>query len=156
MRKYIHFLLAVLVTGVISCQKEEGSSKYEESNIVALQGVEYHYVFEQTSDSGTQKVVKYINLVIDKSDINKETKAITIEVTVPASNKSFPEEERAKVSLKNLAVAVGVSTAAKVYPIGEAPKLGIPADWSKPSKYRVEADNGNSSEWTIEVTSFKK
>ncbi|MDO4782065.1 MAG: hypothetical protein Q4A09_02465 [Capnocytophaga felis] len=156
MRKHIHFLLAVLTMGVISCQKDEGSSTYEENEIVAVQGVEYHYVFEQTNDSGTQKVVRYTNLAMDKSDINKEARSITIELTVPAPNKSFPDEERAKVSLKNLAVVVGVSTAAKVYPIGDAPKLGVPGDWSKPNKYRVEADNGNSSEWTIQVTTLNK
>lgn len=156
MRKYIHFLLVVLAMGVVSCQKDEGSSTYEENDIVAVQGVEYHYVFEQTNNSGTQKAVKHINLTMDKSDINKETNSITIEVTVPASSESFPDEERAKVSLNNLAVVVGISTAAKVYPIADAPKLGVPGDWSKPNKYRVEAANGNSSEWTIQVTTLNK
>nr|WP_203966653.1 hypothetical protein [Capnocytophaga stomatis] len=51
---------------------------------------------------------------------------------------------------------VSISTTTKIYPIGDAPELGVPADWSKPDKYRVEANNGNFAEWTIEVTSFKK
>ncbi|GIJ93762.1 hypothetical protein CAPN001_05690 [Capnocytophaga stomatis] len=57
--------------------------------------------------------------------------------------------------MKDLSV-VSISTTTKIYPIGDAPELGVPADWSKPDKYRVEANNGNFAEWTIEVTSFKK
>ena len=155
MRKLIQFLSVILMVNIISCQKEEGASKYEESDITAVQGVAYHYIVEEKVGSNIQKIVKHLNLAI-KANLNKENKLITIEATVPASRGSFSDEERAKVSLKNLAVSVSISTAAKIYPIGDASTLGIPADWSKPNKYRVEANNGNSSEWTIEVNTLNK
>ena len=63
---------------------------------------------------------------------------------------------RLKVDKTNLAVIVSVSTAARVSPVGDAPRLGTPGNWSSAHKYRIEAANGNSAEWTIEVTNVIK
>ena len=81
---------------------------------------------------------------------------MSIDVTVPVAEGDFTEEERAKVSLDNIAVMASISTAARVTPLDGSPKLGVPGDWSKPNKYLVTAANGNEKEWTIQVVALNR
>ncbi len=158
MRKYTFILVGILVMTMSSCLKSrlEDLPEFEESDITAVPRVEYRFVSDEISNVNNQNIVKYVNLTINKRQIDKDNKTVIIEATVPNANTNFPTSERDKVDRSNLVVVVSVSTAARIFPIGDAPKLGVPGDWSKPNKYRVEAANGSSSEWTIEVTALNK
>lgn len=159
MKKYIYILLAVMTVSVTSCLKKnlEDLPEFEENDITGINRVEYRFISDEISNASGQNIVKFVNLPIKGTPaINNENKTVSFEVNVPAANTSFTEAERNKVSLSNLTVIVNLSTAARIFPIGDAPKLGVPGDWSKPNKYRVEAANGNSAEWTIQVTTLNK
>lgn len=158
MKKYIYILIAIVATTMTSCLKSdlEDLPEFEENDITSVQRVEYRFISEDVSNASGQKIVKFVNLRVVSPSIDKDNKTATFQVTVPAANTSFTATEREKVSLSNLAVIVNLSTAARIFPIGDAPKLGAPGDWSKPNKYRVEAANGNVAEWTIEVTALNK
>ena len=51
-------------------------------------------------------------------------------------------------------VAVTISTAAIIKPIGDAPKLGVPGDWTKDNQYEVTAADGTKKTWTIVVEPY--
>lgn len=88
-----------------------------------------------------------------------DTTANTVDcvLTVPAAKGSFTEAIRAEVSIKNIVAYADISTAAIMSPVGDAPVLGIPGDFSKTSmQYLVEAANGDKETWTLTVSEFNK
>ena len=97
-----------------------------------------------------------MNLNITKKEIDKTAKTVKIEVKVPAANTSFSATEREKVAKNNLAVIVSVSTAARIFPIGNAPRLGVPGNWENVNQYTIEAANGNTAQWNIQITTLTK
>lgn len=109
----------------------------------------YRYVDQSTTFplSGAH-AVKQSTLTI-KSDIDAKAGTCKIAASLPSN---FPAEETGKISTNLLVVAVQLSTAAVISPTGGSPRLGVPADWSKPHTYVVEAANGTRKEWTISVT----
>lgn len=154
--KYINLFVAMLLLTCTSCLKSglEDLPEFEEAEISGVQKVEYRY-YDKNDISVVDglPVVKYVSL----NQTNKvEGNTLSIEVTVPAASGSFTEAERAAVSTSNIAVMVTISTAARLAPVGGAPKLGVPGDWSKPNKYIVTAANGNQKEWIIQVTKLIK
>ena len=59
--------------------------------------------------------------------------------------------------LSNLTCMFTVSTAASVKPLGDAPKLGKPGDFSDMTyTYRIIAAAGNYTDWVIDIVEFKK
>ncbi|AVM56073.1 MULTISPECIES: hypothetical protein [Capnocytophaga] len=159
MKRYILYaLFAILAIGFNSCLKSnlEELPAFEENDVTNVDRVEYRFISDEISKASNQKIVKFINLTVNKKEINKTDKTVRIEVTVPAANSDFPTVERDKVSKANLTVILSVSTAARVFPIGDAPRLGTPGDWTNPHKYKIEAANGNTAEWTVEVTNVTK
>ena len=154
MKRYILYaLFAILAIGFNSCLKSnlEELPAFEENDVTNVDRVEYRFISDEISKASNQKIVKFINLTVNKTD-----KTVRIEVTVPAANSDFPTVERDKVSKANLTVILSVSTAARVFPIGDAPRLGTQGDWTNPHKYKIEAANGNTAEWTVEVTNVTK
>lgn len=156
MKKIIFFLIGLFSLTFASCLKSglEDLPEFEDNDITEVPRVEYRFISDAVSNASNQNIVKYVGLTINSKNIDKNAKKVTLEVTVPPANTDFSAAERAKVSKENLVVVVAVSTAARVFPIGDAPRLGTPGNWSKPNQYRVEAANGDSSEWTIEVTTL--
>ena len=59
--------------------------------------------------------------------------------------------ERPNIDASKLVVALQVSTAAIVKPVGDAPILGTPGDWTKEHQYDVIAADGTTKRWTIGV-----
>ena len=59
--------------------------------------------------------------------------------------------ERPNINASKLVVALQVSTAAFVKPVGDAPALGVPGDWTKEHQYDVIAADGTTKRWTIGV-----
>lgn len=160
MKKYIYILfVTIMAVSVTSCLKKglEDLPEFEENDITGINRVEYRFISDDVSNASGQKIVKFVNLPIKGTpEINNVEKIVRLEVSVPKANSSFTEAERDKVALSNLSIIVNLSTAARIFPIGSSPKLGVPGDWSKPNKYLVEAANGNKAEWTIEVISLHK
>ncbi|MDO5105023.1 hypothetical protein [Capnocytophaga sp.] len=159
MKKYVYILLALMALSTASCLKKglEDLPEFEDNDITGVSRVEYRFISDEVSNASGQNIVKFVNLPVKGTPkINNLEKTVSFEVNVPNANTSFTVAERDKVSLNNLTVIVNLSTAARIFPINDAPKLGIPGDWSKPNKYRVEAANGNNAEWTIQITALNK
>ena len=70
--------------------------------------------------------------------------------TIKYDNTPIPDEYKATAE-QNMVVYVTISTAAIIKPIGDAPTLGIPADWTKDHQYEVTAADGTKKTWTIVV-----
>lgn len=72
------------------------------------------------------------------------------------SKTNIPEEFRADCEKlypneRGMAVYVTISTAATIKPIGNAPALGVPADWTADYEYEVTAADGTKKIWKIIV-----
>jgi hypothetical protein len=158
MKKYIYLLFVIIATSTTSCLKSnlEELPAFEENDITGVDRVEYRYVSDELSKASNQPIVKYVNLNITKKEIDKTAKTVKIEVKVPAANTAFSAAEREKVAKSNLAVIVSVSTAARVFPVGNAPRLGVPGNWENAHQYSVEAANGNTAQWSIQITTLTK
>lgn len=154
MKKYIKFLCLSILVGisVSSCLKSglEDLPAFDLKDITGVQRVEYRFVSDETSPVDGDKVVKFVTLV-HNATIDAEAQEVKIQVSTPAPSEVFPMEEKQKVSNTNIAVMVSISTAAQISPIGDAPKFGVPGDWSKPNSYLVKAADGSTKEWTVEV-----
>lgn len=160
MKKYSYLLCLSFLFGLTSClnNNQDDLPAFEENEITGVQKVEYRYISDEVSAASGQQVVKYVTLTIDnaKKAVDKDVKHVSIEVTVPKVSASFPDAERTKCSTKEIAVMVSLSTAARITPVGDAPKFGVPGDWTKPNKYVITAANGDTAEWTVEITKFNK
>lgn len=149
------FLSMLMMTSCLTAGLDD-LPEFEDAEITGIQKVEYRYMSDQVSPSDGRPIVKYVDFP-RATNIDKENRIVSISVTVPAANpSSFPEKEREKCSVANIAVMTSISTAARILPIGDAPLFGVPGDWSKPNKYVVKAANGSKKEWTVQVVSFKK
>lgn len=157
MKQYIFSLLFILTT-MTSCLNSglDDLPEFEEASITGVQKVEYRFVSDQISPSDNKPIVKFVDFP-RTTTVDAEKRVVSIDVTVPAANpSSFPQAERDKCSTSELAVMISISTAARVFPIGDAPLFGKPGDWSKPNKYSVQAADGTKKEWTVQITNFKK
>lgn len=158
MKKNIYLLIMLMLCLFTSCLTAglDDLPEFEDANITGVQKVEYRYKSDQLSPTDNQPIVKYIDLP-RQINVDNKTNTVSISVTVPAANpSSFPETEREKCSTSNIAVMVSISTAARVFPVGNAPKFGVPGNWTNPNKYIVQAADGTKKEWIVQVVSFKK
>ena len=147
MEKY-SYLIAFFIILFSSCLKGglENLPEFEDCNITGVQKVEYR--FEQSN------IIKYTAL---NAKVTIQENQVSIEVSVPTASGDFTEDVRDGVSLTKIAVMVTLSTAARIAPIGDSPKLGVPGDYSKPNKYLVTAADGKTQkEWTIVITKLIK
>ncbi len=158
MKRY-SIIIVILAMSLTSCLKSglEDLPEFEGKDITGVTRVQYWFVGERVSEASGQKIVEFIDLQQNPAAvIDAENATVKISVAVPAANTVFTEAERTKCSNKNMVVIVGLSTAARISPVGGAPKFGVPGDWSKPNKYKVTAADGSSKEWTVEVVKFTK
>ena len=86
-----------------------------------------------------------------ETDENDPTKGVC---TIKFVNTAIPDEYKATAQ-SQMVVYVTISTAAIIKPIGDAPQLGIPADWTKSHQYEVTAANGTKKTWTIVVEPYQ-
>ncbi|MDO5664405.1 MAG: hypothetical protein Q4G63_04000 [Bacteroidia bacterium] len=156
MKKIITDLL-VLVTifSFSSCMNRglEDLPEFSDALISSVSRVEYRYISDEVSPASGQNIVKFV-ILNHTATVNKEDATVNITAKVPAN---FPTKEKSKLSNANISVNLNLSTAARIQPVGNAPVLGIPGDWSKPNKYLVTAADGNTKkEWTIIVAPINK
>jgi len=89
--------------------------------------------------------------------IDEATGSVNCILTVPEVGTYFPAEVRAQVTLSNIVGYADISIAAIMKPIGDAPKLGIVADYSKTKmEYEITAADGTSKTWSLNITAFNK
>ncbi len=126
----------------------ENLDVYEGNDINAVYAFYRYKGTDTINASGEQQVIqKQLRTTGQEIDTEKGTCNMTF--AVPSN---FSETERANVNVNNLMVTVSISTASVLTPIEDSPKLGVPADWSTPHKYSVQAANGDTKIWTISVT----
>lgn len=157
MKKNSYLLIVCILTTLTSCLEAglETLPEFEGNSILSVRKVEYRFKGQATSGVSGESYLEYLTLS-HVAQINKEKKQVNIQVTVPAVNSVFTSAEREKCTTKALAVMLSIETAAKIQPMGDAPKLGVPGDWTKPNRYTVTAANGDVAEWVIEITEFHK
>lgn len=151
---FYNLLFVLLVISLSSCLKGglEEFPVYEDAEITSVSTVRYRYVSDEKVPSSDEYLVKEVDLSYT-SDINPEAGTVKIYASV---SDEFPTEELSELSKSELVVAVSLSTAARLVPTGNSPKLGVPGDWSKENMYVVESAAGNKKDWTIEVVSLEK
>lgn len=148
---YRFLLLFLLVISATSCLKAglEELETYDQNDITNVR-VEYRWWDE------ADKRLRVVEMNVGKT-IDKEAKVISLTVEVPVATHTFTSAIREKVSLSNLTMNVDLTTAARIKPLGGAPLLGTPGDFSaKEFAYQVTAANGNVADWTFEIVNFKK
>lgn len=146
-------LLPLFVVLMNSCLKK-GLPEYENWDLNNIDNVYVEYRYEGGKMMNGQPVVEYKRLDVEKK-INTSNNSIELNIQVPAASGSFTEEIRKKVNQNYLWVYTDISTAAKISPIGDTPKLGDPADLNKELHYQVTAANGGKKDWVIKVITFK-
>lgn len=144
----LFFLTVVLFSSCLNHDLEELPT-YDGNDITSVVSVYHRYYSNTTIPISNAKKVLQKQLQVTSSNIDKKNKTVSIQVKIPTN---FPKEEVDKVNKNNLVVILGISTAAIIAPAPDAPKLGVPGDWSKPNKYVVKAANGSTSEWTVTLT----
>ncbi|WP_455592259.1 DUF5018-related domain-containing protein [Bacteroides sp.] len=159
MKKYSYLFFIFILTTLTSCLKSglENLPEFEDNDITAVRKVEYR--FKGTTSSGVSGEAYLVYQALGhKEQLDTEAKTLNIQVTVPKADDAseFTTAKRNECTVNNIAIMVSIETAARLTPIGDSPKLGVPGDWSKPNKYLITAANGNTAEWTITVTSFTK
>lgn len=159
MKKYSYLFFIFILMTLTSCLESglEDLPEFDGNVITMVRKVEYRFKGTNSSGVSGEPYLEYVALG-HKDLLDKEAKTLQIEVTVPASNEEteFTAAKRAECTVQNIAIMVGLETAARLTPMGDAPKLGVPGDWSKPNKYLITAANGDKAEWTISVTNFIK
>ena len=156
MKKEIYNLvLMCVVFSLSSCLKSglDDLPEYEDANITTVSGVYHRYYSDEIEPSTGEARIKDASLTVGDVRITNDDCTVKTTLTLPSD---FPTIETGKVTLNNLVVIVGLSSAARIYPINGAPRLGVPGDWSKENKYEVIAANGSKKIWTIHVESFSK
>lgn len=153
-RVIYHLFLAICLFSMTSCLTGglEDLPIYGDADITSVSAVQYRYISDEKSPASGEYLVKDVNMTYT-SEINTEAGLVQISVSIPDN---FPVEELENLSIENLLIAVSVSTAARITPEANSPKLGVPGDWSKPNQYVVEAANGTKKNWTIEIVNFVK
>lgn len=140
-------LLAVISTSCLNHGLEELDT-YDECDITNGEIYWRYYGTDIIPGSGELQV-KQVRLA-RAITIDDETNTIYIRYVID----NIPEAERDNFTQEKAVVAVSISTAAIIAPIGDAPKLGVPGDWSKANQYEVTAANGDNKVWTIVVEPY--
>ena len=150
--------IVLIVATLSSCltSNTESIEAYTHNHIADVAGVWYRYITVENENSD-REVMRKVELDGIQREIDNEARLVTIKVN-PSQGRinSIPEAARAELSVSNVAVVVALPTAARLFPVGDSPKLGLNGDWSKPNKYIVRAANGEEAEWTIQITEFNK
>lgn len=149
MKRYIYSLFATIISmvclsGCISDTLNDVDESFDGADITGIVGVYYRYI---NADGNVQQI-----RLATGADIDNEENTMEIVYLVPAN---FPADQVDKVTTSNLVVVLNISTAAVIKPLGDAPKLGVPGDWSKPNQYEVTAANGNKKIWTITLELYQ-
>lgn len=142
------FMMSLVVLVCTSCLENnlEELKTYTGNEITSIQGVYYRYYSSDIIEASGESAVKQVSLNVSDSQKDIEKGFLNFTVSLPTN---FPEEEKNDINSSNLVVVLNISTAALIEPVGDAPKLGTPGNWSKPNEYKVIAADGNEKIWTV-------
>lgn len=156
LKKIYLFLVGVLVMSVSTSCLHSGLDDIEDSNLCELISISMEYRWLSTNANGYDQLSRQ-QLTLSKNS-PEEDGNLYFSITVPAASASFPEDVRDNVSLDNLYMIANISPAASIKPIGNAPKLGLPAKWveGQDYTYQVTAANGESKQYHLKIENFVK
>ncbi len=155
MKKYISNILLMLFSIFLSSCLDgnlEELPEYDDADITSVSTVQYRYITDEKHPASGENVVKEVELHYN-ADIDAVNRTVKIDVSVPIE---VSEDISKNISKKNLLVAVSISTAARLFPVGNSPKLGVPGDWTKTNIYTIMSASGIKKDWKIEIVSLKK
>lgn len=143
-RNILSFILVLIAVSFTSCLEHDMRDLplYEDADITSVRFVRYRYV-----DTGNNIDLNFT------TDIDNDAGTIKIKATARVD---FPASELDNLSLNTLVLSVNLSTAARIFPDKGSTAFGLPGDWSKPNTYTVEAANGTTKKWTVEVVELNK
>lgn len=153
MKSLIYILSILIGVGFTSCLNGglEDLPVYQDAEITAF-NFEYRYA-TPVGESGEK--LQVVTLSTD-AQIDNQNNTVTCTISVPSSSGTFTTAEKASVSLNNIVGYASVSTAATIYPIDNAPRLGQRSDFSqKTYEYEVVAADGVTRKvWTLIIKDF--
>lgn len=150
--KKIIWIALITVMTMSSCLKQ-GLPEYENWELNEINNVYVEHRFESGQTHHGAPIVAYQRLNVSQQ-IDDEANTVKLTITVPVAGGAFTEDVRQSVTQNRLWVYMDISTAAKIAPIGNTPKLGDPTDLTVVQSYKVTAANGDERVWTVEVLSF--
>lgn len=159
MKKFLNIFAAMLLAVVsTSCLEHDLEELALHSGCdITRVDCEYRWVTDEVHPGTGAKKTKQVYVsaysrtyVTDAEDPTRGT------CTIRYSRTNIPAEFKADCELnypneRGMLVTVTISTAATIKPIGDAPKLGIPADWTEDHEYEVTAADGTKKIWKIVV-----
>lgn len=152
--KFIKYLIALVATAPLmtAClySNLDDLPVYSDSKITDMKA-EFRYYGEEKWENNPIVLRQGLPLV---GKILLDDKALTAEATfsIPAASGTFTTAVRNTVNLKNTTVWFTISAASICKPIGNAPVLGVPGDWSNPPyQYEIMAADGKTSVWKVTV-----
>lgn len=125
---------------------------YSGCEIQGVQGVYHRYYLNSTIPLSGERQVKQTGLNVSNVKIDSDAATCTFDVEIPSN---FPEDQTSSVDASNLVVIFNISTASVIAPVGNAPTLGVPGNWTASNKYQVTAATGQTKVWTVSLN-FKK
>ena len=151
MKKYFYLIAALFVAVLSTSCLESGLEELDEYSgcDITNGNVDWRYYGEGKIPASGEQEVKQVYLAAARTQ-DAENGVYTIRYTTS----NIPEAERANFTESKAVVAVTISTAATIKPIGDAPKLGVPGDWTKDNQYEVTAADGTKKVWTIVVEPY--
>jgi len=156
MKKYTYIIAMIILPLLSSSCLKDGLDEIEYSTECDITDVDFEHRWAVESDVEGIWTLKFKEMDVVRN-IDLENQVVSVDITVPAADNSFPQNERDKVSLSSLACSFFVSKAAKVIPLDGAPQLGTLGDYSAKSfRYRVTSASGISKDWQIKINSFNK
>lgn len=155
MKKNIFFMIIGCMLLLTSCLKS-GLDDIEDSDLCAISSITMEYRWISHNANGYEQLSRQ-QLTLSRNTPD-DAKEIRFTVTVPKSSASFPEEARQKVSLDGLYLISVISSAAKIAPLNDAPKMGLPGTFEvgKDYQYQVTAANGEKAVYHIIIEDFIK
>ena len=151
MKKYFYLIAALFVAVLSTSCLESGLEELDEYSgcDITNGNVYWRYYGEGKIPASGEQEVKQVYLAAARTADN-ENGVYTIRYVTS----NIPEAERGNFTESKAVVAVTISTAATIKPIGDAPKLGVPGDWTKDNQYEVTAADGTKKTWTIVVEPY--
>ena len=150
MKKFLNILAAMLLAVVsTSCL----DSNLEELDLysgcdVTNGNVYYRYISDEKHPGTGEFKVKQVYLAAARTqDVENCT------YTIRYVTDNIPAEKRADFE-KSAVVILTISTAATAKPVGDAPVLGTPGDWTKDNQYDIVAADGTTKRWTIHIEPY--
>lgn len=153
MKKVIFYCVLIVLTLVNTSCLKANLDELETYELNDITNVRFEYRWWDETD----KRMRVQELEVEKI-IDYDKKEISCVILVPETTLTFTSDIREKVSIKELAINVDVSTAARISPIGDSPVMGVfPSDFSaKEFTYAVMSGNGSVANWKIKILDFKK